>query len=107
MTRLVGWLARLIAGLALAGVLRPWERHAPPDPAAARAATHSELELLPGWSRPKPATSPEPTYWPFVFALGIMFIMYGMVTSIFAVGLGLILFFWALWGWIGDLLDEA
>ena len=107
MKRVFGLFGRLLAAIALAGILRPWERRVPPDPVAARAATHSEVELLPGWSRPKPDKTPPPTYWPLVFGLGITFITYGIVTTIFSVGLGLILFFWGLWGWIGDLLDEG
>lgn len=61
----------------------------------------------PGWNKPKPEKTPAPTYWPFIFALGIMFLAWGIIANIFIVGMGLILFAIGLVGWIGDLLHEG
>jgi len=63
--------------------------------------------LRPGWSRPRPATIPRPTYWPVIAALAVTFIFWGMVTSIFIGGLGLIVLVIAAAGWIGDLVHES
>lgn len=67
-----------------------------------------------GWHKPKPEVLPKPGYWPFLLALGIAFILWGLAvgfnevfsTIIIVSGLGLILFIVALAGWIGDLRDE-
>jgi uncharacterized membrane protein HdeD (DUF308 family) len=71
-------------------------------------------ELPDGWHKPKPEVLPKPGYWPFLLALGIAFILWGLAvgfnevfsTIIIVSGLGLILFIVALAGWIGDLRDE-
>jgi hypothetical protein len=60
-------------------------------------------ELRPGWSRLDHIELPKPTYWPAVLALGITFLVWGLVTSVLLSGIGLILFALALAGWIGDL----
>jgi hypothetical protein len=59
-----------------------------------------------GWTEPKPARVPAPTYMPATMALGIAFFLFGFVTSYaFTVaGLGLIAF--ALTKWIGDMLHD-
>jgi len=67
-----------------------------------------------GWHKPKPEVLPRPGYWPFMLALGIAFILWGLAvgfnevfsTIVIVSGLGLILFVIALAGWIGDLRDE-
>ncbi len=71
-------------------------------------------ELPEGWHKPKPDVLPKPGYWPFLLALGIAFMLWGLAvgfnevfsTIIIVSGLGLILFIVALAGWIGDLRDE-
>ena len=71
-------------------------------------------QLPGGWHKPKPEVLPKPGYWPFLLALGISFILWGLAvgfnevfsTIIIVSGLGLILFIIALAGWIGDLRDE-
>lgn len=84
----------------------------PPDglgPDGTGAPTEAQYErarLRPGWSRPKPEVIPEPTYWPALFALGIAFLMWGIISNIFIFGFGLIVFVVSLTGWIGDLLHE-
>jgi uncharacterized membrane protein HdeD (DUF308 family) len=71
-------------------------------------------KLTEGWHKPKPEVLPKPGYWPFLLALGIAFILWGLAvgfnevfsTIIIVSGLGLILLIVALAGWIGDLRDE-
>ena len=71
-------------------------------------------ELPEGWHKPKPEVLPKPGYWPFLLALGIAFVLWGLAvgfnevfsTIIIVSGLGLVLFIVALAGWIGDLRDE-
>ena len=62
--------------------------------------------LRPGWSRPAPEVVPRPTDWPMVFALGIAFFMWGLISNLFVLGLGLFLLLTGLVGWILDLVDE-
>lgn len=59
-----------------------------------------------GWHTPQPETLPEPTYYPAVLALGTIFLLWGVVTTFYISGVGLILFALALAGWIGELLHE-
>lgn len=86
-------------------------------PSEFRPALKSKLhasELPEGWHKPKPEILPKPGYWPFLLALGIAFILWGLAvgfnevfsTIVIVSGLGLILFIVALAGWIGDLRDE-
>jgi hypothetical protein len=71
-------------------------------------------EIPNGWHKPKPEVLPKPGYWPFLLALSIAFILWGLAvgfnqvfsTIIIVSGLGLVLFIVALAGWIGDLRDE-
>jgi membrane-bound ClpP family serine protease len=62
--------------------------------------------LKPGWSRPKPAVLPRPTYWPVIMALGITFLAWGIVTTWITAVLGTVLFVLSLVGWIGDIRNE-
>lgn len=64
------------------------------------------FQLHPGWSIPRPSTLPEPTYTPAVFALGIVFLALGVVTSYYVSAVGLLLFLISLIIWIGELLNE-
>jgi hypothetical protein len=66
----------------------------------------TEGPLPPGWNRPKPETSPAPTYWPFLLALGATFVAWGLISNLFVFFGGLLLFLVAAAGWIGDLLNE-
>ncbi len=59
-----------------------------------------------GWGKPQPDKLAHPTYWPVVLALGIAFIFWGPVTTLFISGVGLVLFAIALAGWIGELRHE-
>jgi hypothetical protein len=66
-----------------------------------------EVELRPGWSRPKPEHVPHPTYWPAVLALGLTFAIWGLITSYVISVVGLVLFAIGLSGWIGELRHGA
>lgn len=77
------------------------------------AATTSSLPLprhgepmRPGWNRPAPEVVPRPTYWPMVFGLGITFFMWGLISNLFVLGLGIFLLMVGLVGWILDLVGE-
>lgn len=60
-------------------------------------------ETAPGW-KPLPMEElPHPTYWPITMALGIVFMLWGIVTSFIISGVGIVLFVIALVGWIGDI----
>ena len=59
-----------------------------------------------GWTLPKPARLPRPTYWPVAMALGITFVFWGLVASPAISVIGLALTGVALAGWIGELLRE-
>ncbi len=66
----------------------------------------SNVGLKPGWGAPKPEHIPAPTYWPVLMAVAITFLAFGVVTSLFISGVGVILFFISLAGWIGDIRNE-
>ncbi len=59
--------------------------------------------LHPGWSRPQPEHIPSPTYAPAILALAIVFLLWGLISSYLISVIGLVLFFIALAGWIGEL----
>ncbi|HMA35208.1 MAG TPA: hypothetical protein VKY74_12130 [Chloroflexia bacterium] len=73
-------------------------------PAAERPASEPpNLPLRPGWHRPRPARLPPPSYWPTVLALGVMFLFWGLVSSLIVSGVGLVLLGIGLAGWVGEL----
>jgi hypothetical protein len=53
-----------------------------------------------------PKELPEPTYWPFYLAMGIMFLAWGLLTMWVFSLLGLILMIISLVGWINILRHE-
>jgi hypothetical protein len=59
------------------------------------------------WNMPKPAMIPRPTYWPAGLALGITFLLWGIVTSLVVVAVGAAVFIVSLAGWIGEMRHEA
>jgi hypothetical protein len=86
--------------------------HGPHDARAAHGgqSTHGhgdEVELRPGWSRPKPEHVPNPTYWPAVLALGVTFLVWGLITSYVISAVGLALFGLALGGWIWEMRHDG
>ena len=48
----------------------------------------------------------KPSYWPFVFGLGITFLLGGIATVYLVSGVGLLIFAVGFIGWVRDLLDE-
>jgi hypothetical protein len=58
------------------------------------------------WNKPLPAAIPEPTLWPAALALGITFLLWGLVSSMLISGAGAALSVVALTGWIRDLRHE-
>jgi hypothetical protein len=59
-----------------------------------------------GWTVPQPEILPRPTWWPAVFALGAILVLWGFITSLIITGVGAVLFLAALAGWIGELRHE-
>jgi hypothetical protein len=64
------------------------------------------VELRPGWNVPQPKELPEPSAWPAALALGITFLLWGLVTTLIITGMGVALFALALAGWIRDIRHE-
>ena len=60
----------------------------------------------PSWEQLPPAHLPQPTYWPVVLALGIVFLAWGVVTTVAISAIGLALLALALGGWIRELRHE-
>jgi hypothetical protein len=54
----------------------------------------------------KPEHLPQPTYWPFFLALGVMFCGWGLLTTWLISVAGLIVFTISLIGWINILRHE-
>jgi hypothetical protein len=75
------------------------------DPYDLPLPQHGE-PMRPGWGRPDPEVVARPTYWPMVFGLGIAFFMWGLISNLFVLGLGLFLLIVGLVGWILDLVAE-
>lgn len=67
----------------------------------------SPLRINPEEGEPaSPDELPEPTYWPFYLAMGIMFSAWGLLTMWEFSLLGLIIIIIALVGWINILRHE-
>jgi hypothetical protein len=59
-----------------------------------------------GWTVLPLEKTPEPGVWPVTLALGITFLVWGLVTSLIITGVGLALFAVAMTGWIRDIRHE-
>lgn len=72
---------------------------------AAEASVHPppHPDRHPDWERLPAAHLPRPTYWPVVLAVGVMFLAWGIVTTIAITIIGLALLALGLSGWIGEL----
>ncbi|MGH7987376.1 MAG: cytochrome c oxidase subunit 4 [Candidatus Binataceae bacterium] len=67
----------------------------------------NDLEALArreGWNTPAPEHIPEPTYWPFILAMGVTFLLIGVVTSYLFSIVGALLMIFSLAKWIGELV---
>lgn len=54
----------------------------------------------------RPEELPPPTYWPFLLALGVCLIFWGVLTTWVISGMGLLIFTVAIVGWLGDIVNE-
>ncbi len=57
-----------------------------------------------GWTAPQPERVPGPTYQPAVMALGITFLLFGLISSYAFCAAGGVLFAISLYNWIGELV---
>jgi hypothetical protein len=71
------------------------------DPAPADRNRQDE-----GWTVPQPEILPRPTWWPAVFALGSILVLWGLITTLIITGVGAILFLASAAGWIRELRHE-
>ncbi|MBK0381539.1 hypothetical protein I5M32_01080 [Pedobacter sp. SD-b] len=67
---------------------------------------HDQIEIEKG-NFAKPKKLPKPTYWPFFFALGLTFLMWGIVTSWLISIAGFVVLVYSLFMWINILRNEA
>lgn len=58
------------------------------------------------WHKARPERLPKPTYWPFMLALGLTFLFWGMLTTWIIGVAGLLVFGIALAGWVNILRHE-
>jgi hypothetical protein len=58
------------------------------------------------WSKPQGVHIPEPTYMPVVVALGVVCMLWGIVTTYLMTLVGVVLFVVGTFGWIGELRHE-
>ncbi len=58
----------------------------------------------PGWSTPLPEKTPPPTYAPAFLALGITFVLFGVVSSYVFSAAGFVLMVVSISKWVGELL---
>ena len=63
-------------------------------------------ELPPGWNLPQPPQLSQPCVWPVTLALGITFLVWGLVISLIITGVGVALFAVPIAGWIRDIRHE-
>lgn len=66
----------------------------------------NQTEPQDGWSRPKPETISEPTWWPAALAFGATLLVWGLVVSFVILIIGAIVTAVSLAGWIGDIRNE-
>jgi len=58
------------------------------------------------WTAARPAVIPRPTFWPAAVAFGITFFLWGLITSVVLIVVGLSMFVVSIIGWIGELRHE-
>lgn len=77
------------------------------DPAPEAVEGVGDPRIRDGWTRPRRATLPRPTYWPAAMAFGIVFILWGFTTTLIITGIGLAVFAVSLAGWIREVQRES
>jgi hypothetical protein len=50
--------------------------------------------------------APEPTYAPFILALGVTMLFWGLATSPVMSAVGFVALAWALWTWIAQIAND-
>jgi hypothetical protein len=55
------------------------------------------------WAEPRTRQTPAPTYAPFLLAMAITMVFWGLATSPVMSAGGLVIFVWAMWMWIRDI----
>jgi hypothetical protein len=58
------------------------------------------------WAMPAPQKIPLPTYAPLFLALGITFLLFGVVSMYIFCYAGLALIIWSISKWVGELFHE-
>jgi hypothetical protein len=58
------------------------------------------------WHPAKPEKIPAFTFWPIVLAVGIVFVFWGLITSLIISGVGLVFMAIALLGWIQEFSND-
>lgn len=82
------------------------ELHEPVSPAPGADLPGGTSELPSGWHVPQPTTLPRPTYAPVAMGFGMTLLFWGLATSLYISGVGLILCVLALLQWIGELCRD-
>ena len=95
----------VVAGSLALGRGRRTEDDQPRLPAVQEGQPRDVL-LAEGWGEPVPPRLIKPSYLPFVFGLGITFLLGGIATRFLVSGVGLFIFAVGFIGWMVDLLDE-
>lgn len=55
---------------------------------------------------PHKQKAPQPTYAPFMLALGVTMLFWGLATSPIMSAAGFVAFAWALWTWISEIAGD-
>lgn len=74
----------------------------PDEPIVDRTELQSEPAPQPAPAQPP---APKPSYAPFLLALGIMMLFWGVATSPIMSAGGMVLLIWSLWMWIRDIAN--
>ena len=82
------------------------EPEQPADQGETPAGAHTHEPLRPGWNRAPPEHLARPSYWPATMALGITFLLWGLISTPLLSAVGLVVFGSALIGWIGDIWND-
>lgn len=59
-----------------------------------------------GWTRPRPARTTRPTYWPAGLALGVTTALWGLVASPVVSGMGAAVAAVSMAGWVRELVRD-
>jgi len=68
--------------------------------------TKQETALTQEYVKAKPEILPKPTYMPFLFAISLLFVGWGLLSTWIIAVAGVIGMFISIYGWIKELLHE-